>query len=186
MRYLSKRIAGAAGLVILICALAATPSTSYGQNAHGDGVGGIVIGDCGNLQVPAGNQLAQRLYAQGVQIYKWDGNAWVFIAPDAVLYPEVNSFDEVGIHYAGPTWQSNGGSKVVGRVLQRCTPDATAIPWLLLEAIYNQGPGVFGRTTYIQRINTTGGLAPLYRGTSVGEEARIQYTAEYLFFRAVR
>ena len=38
--------------------------------------------------------------------------------------------------------------------------------------------------TFIQRVNTTGGIAPAAPGTTVGEEARVPYTAEYFFYRA--
>lgn len=61
------------------------------------------------------------------------------------------------------------------------TPDA--IPWLLLGAV-SQGPGVFHRVAFIQRVNTVGGNAPSDPGSFTGEEARIPYTTEYLFYRA--
>ena len=89
----------------------------------------------------------------------------------------------VGIHYAGPTWESNSGSKVVGTVLERCTPDPDAIPWLLLKAVSNEGPG-FSRVTFIQRVNTVGGIAPTDPGDFVGEEVEVPYTTEYYFYRA--
>jgi len=44
-------------------------------------------------------------------------------------------------------------------------------------------PGIFEPTTYIQRVNTVGGLAPSTPGTVVGEEARVPYAAEYFFYR---
>jgi len=37
---------------------------------------------------------------------------------------------------------------------------------------------------YIQRVNTVGGNAPSYAGSTVGEEARVPYTTRYLFYRA--
>ena len=50
-----------------------------------------------------------------------------------VLGPEESGENGVvGIHYGGPTWESLSGSKVVGAVIDRATPDASAIPWLLL------------------------------------------------------
>ena len=142
------------------------------------------LGDCQNLQVPAGNKVAFVAYAEGVQIYRWNGTAWAFVAPEAVLYSGDDEDDKVvGIHYAGPTWESNSGSKVVGAVIERCTPDPDAIPWLLLGAVSSEGPGIFRRVTYIQRVNTEGGLAPADPGDFVGEEARVPYTAWYFFYR---
>ena len=82
-----------------------------------------------------------------------------------------------------PTWETAGGSKVVGSVVARATPDPTAIPWLLLRAESADGPGVLSRVTHVQRLYTTGGLAPAGPGEEAGEEARVPYTAFYLFYR---
>jgi hypothetical protein len=142
------------------------------------------LGECQNLAVPEGHRVASRLYAEGVQIYRWDGNVWVFVVPEAVLFANARSEGEVGTHYGGPTWESLSGSKVVAAVVDRCTPDPSAIPWLLLEAVSAEGPGIFGRVTYIQRVNTVGGNAPSTPGAVKGEVARVPYTAEYYFYRA--
>ena len=48
----------------------------------------------------------------------------------------------------------------------------------------SEGPGVFQRVSLIHRVNTVGGIAPSYSGNSVGEEARVPYTIEYVFYRA--
>jgi hypothetical protein len=61
---------------------------------------------------------------------------------------------------------------------------ADAIPWLLLRAVSTEGPGIFERTTFIQRVNTMGGAAPATAPTQAGQEARVPYTAEYYFYRA--
>src|SRR2546422_7566089 len=99
---------------------------------------------CDSLQIPAGNTLTFHAYAIGVQIYKWNGTAWVFVAPSAILYADPGYNGQVAIHYAGPTWESISGSKVVGKRLAGCTPDTNSIPWLKLVAGSSQGPGVFG------------------------------------------
>src|SRR5687768_2917567 len=93
------------------------------------------LGDCQELQVPAGHKVAFRAYAEGVQIYRWNGTAWDFVGPEALLFAGDGDDGPVGIHYGGPTWESASGSYVVGAVLERCTPDPAAIPWLLLEAV---------------------------------------------------
>ena len=189
MRNLSYRLAGTAGLVILLGAFAATPSITYGQNAETTS-GDVALysaipdlGGCGNLQVPAGHEVAFHVYADGVQIYRWTGTTWAFLGPEADLFADPGFNGLVGTHYAGPTWESNSGSKVVGRVLERCTPDPSAIQWLKLEAVYSAGPGVFDGVTFILRVNTVGGLAPTNPG-AVGEVARVPYTTEYYFYKA--
>lgn len=134
------------------------------------------------LEVPDGNKVHFHAYAVGVQIYTWNGSSWVFKAPEAVLFADVNGCGAVGIHYAGPTWESESGSKVVGARVNGITVEPTAIPWLLLKAVSAEGPGIFDRTSYIQRVNTVGGLAPSSPGDSTGQEARVHYTAEYYFY----
>lgn len=141
------------------------------------------LADCENLQVPVGSQLAFHAYAKGVQIYTWNGTNWAFSGPAAVLSSDAAGESKVGMHYSGPTWQSVSGGKVVGSFLDKCTPDADDIPWLLLAA-ESDGPGVFQGVNRIQRVNTVGGNAPASPGTFTGDVARVPYTAEYFFYRA--
>jgi Protein of unknown function (DUF3455) len=139
---------------------------------------------CDRLQVQAGNKVAFHVYALGVQIYRWNGTSWVFVAPSARLFADAEYHGEVGIHYAGPTWESNSGGKVVASRLESCAPDPTAIAWLLLQKISSEGPGIFDPVTYIQRVNTAGGLPPSGPGPFIGAEEEVPYTAEYYFYRA--
>ena len=46
--------------------------------------------------------------------------------------------------------------------------------------------GTFAPTTYIQRVNTTGGLAPATGcdAEHIGAQAAIPYTADYYFYKA--
>jgi hypothetical protein len=141
------------------------------------------LGPCETLEPPTDTRSIGRLYAEGVQIYRWDGTSWVFLAPAAMLYSDPEFTNTVGFHYAGPTWESINGGKVVGTVLKRCTADSSAIPWLLLGAVRNEGPGPFRRVTHIQRVNTVGGLAPSAPGEFIGALARVPYTAEYYFYK---
>ena len=141
-------------------------------------------GICDSVQVPEGNKVAFHTYASGVQVYKWNGTAWAFVGPVANLFADHNYRGQVGSHYGGPTWESNSGSKVVGRRVADCSPNPSAIAWLRLEAVSTEGPGILDGVTYIQRVNTTGGLAPAAPGLFVSEEARVPYTTEYYFYRA--
>ena len=142
--------------------------------------------DFPKLEAPAGNKVAYHTYAVGVQIYRWNGSSWVFVAPEALLFADAEGHGIVGTHYAGPTWEGNDGSTVVGSVVERATPDPSAIPWLRLEAVSSDGPGIFHGVTHIQRVNTVGGLAPSEPGDFVGDEVSVPYAAEYFFYRAHR
>src|SRR6266851_6804364 len=143
-----------------------------------------------NLKVPAGQTLSLVSPATGVQIYECGATKteparfeWVFKAPEADLFDL--SGKKIGKHYAGPTWESNDGSKVVGEVKARDDgPDANAIPWLLLSAKSTAGTGPLGRTASIQRVQTVGGKAPAdgCSQAQAGKEARVPYEARYYFY----
>jgi hypothetical protein len=139
---------------------------------------------CDRVQVPSGNQLVFHAYAVGVQVYRWNGTSWGFVEPVATLFADPNYEGKVGIHYAGPTWESTSGSKVVAARLDGCSPDPTAIAWLKLQTVSTEGPGIFSSVTYIQRVNTTGGLAPTAPGSAIGKLVEVPYTAEYYFYSA--
>jgi len=176
-----KTIINSFGMLFGIAALA----LSLIQVARADNRNGApdLPSACESIEAPAGNKAFLRVYALGVQVYRWNGASWDFVAPEANLFANENYTAKIGTHYAGPTWEAIGGSKVVGMRVADCAPHSNTIPWLLLQSISNDGPGIFRRVTYIQRVNTTGGQRPICPGTSIGEEARIPYTAEYYFYR---
>ena len=138
------------------------------------------------LAVPAGNALAFSLEAEGVQIYACTANGasfgWALRAPEAKLSEA--SGRAAGTHYAGPTWESIDGSKVVGAKLQAASPDATAIPWLLLRAASHAGSGRMAEVTFVQRIRTKGGLPPQQGcdAAHAGAITRVPYRAAYCFY----
>ncbi len=141
---------------------------------------------CWMVNVDEGHKLTRQVYAKGVQVYRWDGVAWIFEEPRAALFAEENFFGEIGTHFRGPNWQSKSGSRVKATAVSGavCTPDPTAIPWLKLVAVENVGAGIFKNVTFIQRVNTTGGLRPTVPGTTINEIREVEYTAEYYFYRA--
>lgn len=174
------------GLVALFSVAVLALASSQVVRADDDVQQPDLPASCGSIQVAPGNKVSLQVYAIGVQVYTWNGATWSFKEPVANLYSSRNFKGKVGNHYAGPTWESNSGGKVVAARVPNtgCTPDATAIPWLLLETVSREGHGIFSKVTYIQRVNTTGGLAPTNAGSFIGEEARVPYTADYYFYRA--
>lgn len=179
----SERLKRAALLTILGLALLPTTKVAAMDNKRDP----QLPPECSSIEVPEGNKLIFHVYARGVQIYRWNGITlqWDFVAPVATLYAEPNFFGEVGTHYVGPTWESKSGSKVkAARVPGTgCTPDPSAIAWLLLAKVQTDGKGIFSKVTYIQRVNTTGGLTPTAPGSHDGEVKEVPYTAEYYFYR---
>jgi len=138
------------------------------------------------IKVEAGHQLFDIGHAHGVQIYACNGTAWTFVEPKAVLV--TNRFQFIH-HFAGPTWQHQDGSSVVGQLVKPVTVDAKSIPWLLLSK-KTTTEGKFGnrltQTTFIQRVNTRGGIAPAAStctAAAAGTQQEVPYTADYFFWR---
>lgn len=128
--------------------------------------------------------------ATGIQIYRCDAKAgapgiyeWVFQAPEAVLRDVGGK--HVGKHYAGPTWEAEDGSRIVGTVeARRDAPDKSSIPWLRLTTRSTAGSGTFSPVTAILRVSTTGGMPPQGRCSEPdhGRILRVDYTADYYFY----
>jgi hypothetical protein len=139
------------------------------------------------IQVPANEQLFLQVHAQGDQVYTCKSDAaqftWTLKAPDAQLFDKDGK--PFGKHFAGPSWEANDGSRVTGKkVAEAASPEADSIPWLLVNIVSHDGKGVLSRATTIQRLNTKGGKAPASGcdASHVGQEVRVPYSADYLFY----
>jgi Protein of unknown function (DUF3455) len=110
--------------------------------------------------------------------------AWVFVAPVATL-SDANK-QVVGKYYAGPTWESNDGSKVTGKQVAVAPGGDGNIPLQLVKANPAMGSGAMSSVTYIQRLKTKGGVAPAAPCTmnNVGAEQMVPYQADYVFYVA--
>ena len=142
----------------------------------------------GTIAVPEGNKPYLIGHAEGVQIYRCNGVSWSLVAPRANLYGDNGQL--IATHFGGPSWQAKDGSKVIAqRAADPVTVDPTAIPWLLLQSnSATVGPegARLAETTFIQRIATTGGLAPAAstcNAETAGDLAEIPYTADYVFWK---
>lgn len=160
-----------------------------------------------NLEVPAGNTAFLISHAKGTQNYvclpKDAGFAWTFFGPQATLFDD--SENQQITHFLGanpaengtqrPAWQDSGDTSAVwaAAIASSSDPKYVAkrtIPWLLLQVVGDQYGPTLGHkltyTTYIQRVNTSGGVAPA-TGCSVaadlGKKALVPYTADYVFYR---
>jgi Protein of unknown function (DUF3455) len=176
-------------LVALLAAIMATLVTEHVAQAGPDPP--PVPSD---IAVPDGHRLFLVGHAVGVQIHTCGADSgsyrWRFEGPRANLYGDHGKL--LTTHYAGPSWQAKDGSTVVGALDRPVTVDPTAIPWLRLRAASatagSDGDRLAG-TTYIQRINTTGGLAPdpaACNADTVGTTQEVPYTADYTFWKEIR
>ena len=146
----------------------------------------------GSLLIAAHAQAAAPvivLLGKGVQVYACAqaeaGYAWRLKAPDAILIDPAGH--QVGRHFAGPSWQAEDGSTVVGAAMATGqAPQAGAIPWLVLAAKSHAGEGMFAGVSTIVRSATQGGAAPATGcdADHAGAELRVDYSATYTFFPA--
>ena len=141
----------------------------------------------GQLNPPANEILLLRVHAKGDQIYtcKAEGAQfmWMLKAPDAQLFSKDGK--PFGKHSAGPSWEANDGSRIVGKAAANApSPDADSIPWLLVTVVRRSGEGALAHVTSIQRLNTKGGKAPASGcdEAHAEKELRVPYSADYLFF----
>jgi hypothetical protein len=139
------------------------------------------------IQPPAKEKLLLQVHAKGDQVYTCKSDAaqfnWTLKAPDAQLFDKEGK--PFGKHFAGPSWEASDGSRVTGKAVANApSPDADSIPWLLVNIVTHDGSGVLSSATTIQRINTKGGKAPASGcdASHVGQEVRVPYSADYLFY----
>jgi hypothetical protein len=168
-----------------------------------------------NIEVPEGNTAFLVGHAVGTQNYvclpAGARFAWSLFTPQATLFDSHQR--QVTTHLFGPNpveegviraaWQHSRDTSTVwgAAVASSSDPEFVApgaIPWLLVRTVGVQdGPrsadsrrrGVLTETTFIQRLTTSGGVAPATgcsASTDVGNRAFVPYTADYFFYRAER
>jgi len=201
-----KRFA-TAGMIAAALAAAASAQTT------GDSVPRVPA----NLEVPSGNTVFLAGRAIGTQNYVClpapSGVAWTFFNPQATVFFDAKLFGiaidhQIITHFLSPnpaekdtarvTWQSSEDSSAVwGKAAQSSTDPgyvaARAIPWVLLQAVGTKagptGGDTLAQTTYVQRLNTAGGVAPqtgCADATNIGATALVPYTADYFFYKAAK
>lgn len=136
---------------------------------------------------PPQSERAATLAASGVQIYSCEFDAqhrlgWVFRSPQATLFDA--SGHAAVRHGAGPSWEAEDGSRIVGHVLaQQPSETAASIPQLLLDTHSTAGSGTLANVRYVQRVHTVGGLAPKAACSTEHESGSSPYLADYVFYR---
>jgi hypothetical protein len=188
---------------LAVACLALMPEWHYGKHLRPHDVPN-------GLEVPAGNRPFLLGHATGTQNYiclsSGSGFAWTFFGPQATLFNDDNrqiithflssNPDEDGT--ARATWQHSRDTSTVWAmaIASSSDPDFVepgAIPWLLLQMV-GAAPGPTGghrltETTYIQRVRTSGGIAPTAgcdQASDVGKRALVPYTSDYIFYKATR
>lgn len=158
-----------------------------------------------DIQVPAGNEAFLLGRGVGTQNYVCVPSPsighvnWTLFTPQATLFSDLG--EQLTTHFSSPnpdedetvrvTWEdSRDTSTVWARATGVATVSPTAIPWVRLlvvgRAIGPTGGNTLFGTTFIQRVNTVGGVAPATGcrlPTDIGNKAFVPYTADYFFFK---
>ena len=141
------------------------------------------------VRVPAGQKQTMSTWATGEITYECREKAgmagaheWVFVGPVATLYGADKKM--VGKYYAGPTWEAADGSKVTGKQVAVAPATPGSIPLQLVKADPAMGAGAMTGVSYIQRLNTKGGVAPAMACDAMGKGKRqvVAYEADYVFY----
>jgi hypothetical protein len=129
-------------------------------------------------------------HATGVQKYTCQPNgAWLFTDPEANLYkagPNPIATHFLNFATGRPVWQAKDGSSVEAARTAAAAGGIGNIAWLLLQAkVTTEGSDGdrLASTTWVQRLNTSGGVAPAGTCTP-GDHAAVPYSADYSFWRA--
>jgi len=161
--------------ILIVLALAASAASAH---------------DHSPIAVPSGHAVAMTAMGSGELAYECKATAtaheWVFAGPTATLYDKDKA--PVGKYYGGPTWEANDGSKVTGKQLAVHPASAPgSIPHQLVQANPATGQGMMSGVTYIQRVNTQGGMAPTEKcgAANVGARMMVKYQADYVFYKAM-
>ena len=141
------------------------------------------------VRVPAGQKQMMSTWATGEITYECrekkdmaGAHEWAFVGPVATLYGADKKM--VGKYYAGPTWEAADGSKVTGKQVAIAPATPGSIPLQLVKAEPAMGTGAMTGVSYIQRLNTKGGVAPAMACDAMGKGKRqvVAYEADYVFY----
>lgn len=175
-------IATAAVLLIAACGSMAPMMPSYSQ-----------ANLPATVQVPAGNKVAMETVGRGDITYQCSAKKdmagqfeWVFVGPDAKLMDRGGK--QVGRYYGPPaTWEAMDGSKLTAVQLAVAPNMPGSIPLQLVKGNPAMGSGAMQGVTYIQRVNTQGGVAPAAPCTAANLSAKqvVKYQADYIFYKAM-
>jgi hypothetical protein len=194
-----------------IIAIAIEGSIAMGQMASAITVPSVPA----ELQVPAGNTAFLKGHAVGTQNYVCrstpSGISWTLFGPQATLFVTIKWINgeiqqQIMTHFLSPnpdesgrprpTWQGSldtsavWGNPIASSMDPRYVAPG-AIAWLLLQVVgAERGPAggaVLTPTTYIHRLNTSGGVMPATgcsQASDLGATAIVPYATDYFFYKA--
>lgn len=172
--------------VALAAALAGCATPSADQPAAPGAAQAPALGFFSRIKVPDGNDPVLRLTAKGTQVFRCEreGSAyeWRFRQPDAELLDAAGK--AVAKHGASFSFEHRDGSRLLGTVeAHDKAPTADTLPWLLFST-RSFGKGEFSGVSYVQRLETRGGMPPpACSAQEANRLLRVEFSATFVFYR---
>jgi hypothetical protein len=143
------------------------------------------LGLFSQIKAPSELEPSFELKAAGVQIFRCEpdkeGYHWIFRLPEAELRDAHGQV--VAHHGAGYSFEHTDGSRLLGSIVGYDTARTdNAVPWLLLQT-KSYGQGEFAKVTYVQRVNTEGGMPPKQCSAEQSNQIlRVPFSADFIFY----
>jgi len=180
MNRANSRLAVAAGTLLLgACAGMSAPMMAPVDNAALPAAVRVPAGETQKMWTVGAGEITYECREKKDAAGQYE---WAFVGPVASL--KDGSGKVVGKYYAGPTWESMDGSRVTAKQVAVAPQPAGNIPLQLVKAEPAMGMGSMQGVTYIQRLNTKGGVAPAAAcaAGNAGAKQQVAYQADYVFY----
>jgi hypothetical protein len=144
------------------------------------------LGLFSRIRAPTEVEPNLELVATGVQIFRCEpdreGFHWAFRLPEAELRDARKQV--VAHHGANYSFEHVDGSRLLGTIAgYDSAPVGDAVHWLLLRT-QSYGQGEFEKVTYVQRVDTAGGVPPEQcSADQVSQVLRVPFSAKFVFYR---
>jgi hypothetical protein len=141
------------------------------------------LGLFSQIKAPSDVEPVLELAATGVQIFRCEADRhWTFRLPEAELR---DAHGQVAVHHgANYSFEDIDGSHLIGTIVGNDpAPDSGAVRWLLLRT-QSYGQGELEKVTYVQRVDTSGGMPPdQCSADQVNQVLRVPFSARFIFYR---
>jgi hypothetical protein len=144
------------------------------------------LGWFSKIKAPEDQQPVLRYAARGVQVFRCEQRngawGWWFRLPEAELTDATGAV--VARHGADYSFEHADGSRLLGKIVASdSAPRAEDLRWLLLST-RSFGQGTFTGLSYVQRVNTAGGIPPAScEPKQANQLLRVDFSAEFVFYR---
>jgi hypothetical protein len=192
-----------AAVVLLLAACAAAPPAPTGPAAPGAPTAPAApaavppaptlgaptrpsLGLFSRIKAPSEVEPVLEMAATGVQIFRCEpdkeGYHWAFKLPEAELRDAGGAL--VGHHGANYSFEHVDGSRLIGTIVSYdSAPTDDSLRWLLLRT-QSYGQGEFDKITYVQRVETSGGMPPTQCAAEQANQIlRVPFSAKFIFYR---